>query len=137
MQDCQSCCHAYKLLEPIELSCYFSWCSHAANIDSFWNVLMWYAHIVWDIITVINKHDPMQNPGQTRIFYNTGQTRLTWKTWMTQPGFILATHVTLVGHRGSWSDLRFSPPNLCPPLVPLFQLWFWRVGNIPSRPVYI
>ena len=27
---------------------------------------------------IINARDPMQNPGQTRIFYKAGQTRLTW-----------------------------------------------------------
>ena len=27
---------------------------------------------------MINACDPMQNPGQTRIFYIAGQTRLTW-----------------------------------------------------------
>ena len=26
---------------------------------------------------IINVHDPMQNPGQTQIFYKVGQTRLT------------------------------------------------------------
>ena len=26
---------------------------------------------------IINTHDPMQNPNQTRIFYKPGQTRLT------------------------------------------------------------
>ena len=25
--------------------------------------------------TIINAHNPMQNPGQTRIFYKAGQTR--------------------------------------------------------------
>ena len=33
---------------------------------------------------IINAHDPIQNPGQTWIFYKAGQTQL---TWMTQPGF--------------------------------------------------
>ena len=27
--------------------------------------------------TIINPRDPMQNPGQTRIFYKPGQTRMT------------------------------------------------------------
>ena len=35
---------------------------------------------------IINAHDPMQNPGQTRIFYKAGQTQLTRMIRMTQPG---------------------------------------------------
>ena len=34
---------------------------------------------------IINTCDPMQNLGQTRIFYKAGQTRLTWMTRMTNP----------------------------------------------------
>ena len=39
-------------------------------------------------------------------------------------------HATLVGHRGSGSNPRSPPPNCCPPLVPLFQSWFWKVGKM-------
>jgi len=36
-----------------------------------------------------NVRDPMQNPGQTQIFYKAGQTRMTRKkvTQMTRPSF--------------------------------------------------
>ena len=70
----------YKQLEPIGLSYYFSWSSHATNNNSFRNVLS-------DMLTlsetasppdvIINACDPMQNPGQTQIFYKVRQTRLT------------------------------------------------------------
>ena len=45
-----------KTLEPIELSCYFSWCFNAINNDSFWIVLTWYARIVWDLVTALLMH---------------------------------------------------------------------------------
>ena len=42
-------------------------------------------------------------------------------------------HATLVGHRGSGEHFRSPPSNWHPPLVQLFQSWFWRVCKMPSR----
>ena len=52
--------------------------------------------------------------------------------WSSHDTHIMA-HATLVDHRGSGSNPRYPPPNWHPPLVPLFQSWFWRVSKIPSR----
>ena len=63
----------YKQFEPvIELSCYFSWCSHA-NIDTFQRDML----ISSPPDAIINAYDPLQNLSQTRIFYKVGQTQLT------------------------------------------------------------
>ena len=36
---------------------------------------------------------------------------------------------TLVSHKVSGSEPRSPTPNWCPPLIPLFQLWHWRIGK--------
>ena len=41
-------------------------------------------------------------------------------------------HATLVGHRGSGSNLRSPPPNWCPPLITLFHEPL-GVSKMPSR----
>ena len=38
---------------------------------------------------------------------------------------------TIVGHIISGSKPRTPLPNWCPPWVPLFKQWVWRVGKMP------